>query len=296
MTNKSECAVGYCTLYGDMCGEIVGLISAALDVIDKVVAQGDVCAKNECAVAGCFRVVNTGDFDSKTMARAHTMVERAAELVNAAGFGEVCYGDAYITQRLKREVVLAFYMQTEDRMYVRAKPKKGEDALEVETIVHELGHRLDTMFLTKEGQRLNERVYGDFRHRLEVSKIANPLDVREGYEFVDSLGRKYVVDQVLGLYEVHYHRVEDPCYKGKMAWKAFQVSEGARMEDDPFPTHYARKDATEMFAELFLVYVMGRATAEQREVFERIAALRKPAPATARASGMSRGTARRTLR
>ena len=266
--------------------ELLDILDRALDAVDRVLAQGDVCEKNECALAGCFRVVNTGDFDDKTMRHALGLVERAASLVNAAGFTEICYGDAYVTQRLKRAAVLAFYMIEEDRMYVRAKPARGEETMEVETIVHELGHRLDFKFLTPEGQRLSARVFHDFTRRLDRSEIVGAKEIVVGHEF-ETGGHSYAVTHVVGRSTVHVRRVDKPSVTGRMGWRAFQIMEGATVSDDPFPSVYARKNENEMFAELFRACVLGTATREQREVFDRIVSLRKPMAAGA-AWGRSR--------
>lgn len=162
---------------------------AAYELVQRMLeGSDDVCEKNECHVGGCFRVVNTGGFDAATMKLATNLMAEGARLVSEAGFPEVCYGDAYVTQRVSRENVLAFYMQDEDRMYVRAKPKKGEEALAVETIVHELGHRLHRKF----GKGIEPKlrgVHADWGRRYARSSID-----AAGAKFAMALGRGKRVD------------------------------------------------------------------------------------------------------
>lgn len=253
---------------------------AAYELVQRMLEGGDdVCEKNECHVGGCFRVVNTGGFDAATMKLATNLMAEGARLVSVAGFPEVCYGDAYVTQRVSRENVLAFYMQDEDRMYVRAKPKKGEEALAVETIVHELGHRLHRKF----GKGIEPKlrgVHADWGRRYARS----PIDAA-GYEpavgeTFEQGRRRYEVMAVgkPGPYQtVSYRRIladgsPDPKYlPSSMPATKFAMALGrGKRVDDPFPSPYAMTSPTELFAELFRVVVVGNATDEQRAAFRAI--------------------------
>ena len=239
-----------------------------------------VCTKNECHTAGCFRVVNAGGFDATTMKLASDLTAEAAKLVTTAGFPEVCYGDAYVTQKVSRENVLAFYMSEEDRMYVRAKPKKGEAAAAVETIVHELGHRLHRKFAHKTADRVMRQVHHDWAQRFARSPVnAAEYDPRPG-DLFEQGKRRYVVVTVgaPGPYQaVIFRRVlangtPDPKYLPSSMLKsklALALGEGRRT-DDPFPSPYAMTSPTEMFAELFRSVAVGTATAEQRAAFKQI--------------------------
>ena len=158
--------------YRDKTASTIDGYAEAFEIAKRLFEGGDdVCEKNECHVGGCFRVVNTGGFDAATMRLAAGLMAEGARLVSAAGFPEVCYGDAYVTRQVARKDILAFYVRREDRMYVRAKPKKGEEALAVETIVHELGHRLHGKFGKGIGPRLRS-VYEEWERRCARS----PLD------------------------------------------------------------------------------------------------------------------------
>lgn len=282
-----------------------------------------VCEKNECHVGGCFRVVNTGGFDAKTMKLATDLVAKAADLVNAAGFPQVCYGDAYVTQRISRSNVLAFYVGDDDRMYVRAKPAKGEGALAVETIVHELGHRLHQKFLSKkkagwlsderDAERVMLTIYHDWIRRYERSPVnAETFDPKEGEVFEHGKNRVKItrVGEPGPYQHVSYRHVDAhgeivPKYGESTMLKtklALALGQGARA-DNPFPSPYSRSSHEEMFAEIFRAVVIGTATPEQREALSeilragglkyapRVASGRAASGKGSKASGMAAGRA-----
>lgn len=258
----------------------------ALQILKRVATQKDVCEKNECAVAGCFRVVNTGHFDKKVMDLAGREVAEAARLVTEKGFAELCYGDAYVTTQIhSKSTVLAFWMQNEDRMYVRAKPKKNEEALALGTIIHELGHRLDFLFLSPQANTDLRMTYARWKSRYESSTFEGG-NVAVGVRFSDPKRPKAVWEIVgfsyggRGGYDKYADvvLVEDNKLKGRVPLENLIPVLGGKRKDNPFPSAYAMTDEHEMFAELFRVYILGQATPEQAEVLERLTKNRKSVP------------------
>lgn len=256
-------------------------VGRAVEAIRAALEQGDACEKNECAVGGCFRVVNTGGFDKQTMDRATSMVAEAAKLVTAAGFAQVCYGDAYVTQKVSRANVLAFYMRDEDRMYVRSNPAKGEAGLAVETIVHELGHRLHRKFLDRRDSEMSV-VFQRWQIELKYAPVESTLDPKVGDTFTVGVRSKkvYRVTGVSGqgAYRmVVYRRLlpsgeVDPKYMSASTTvdKLSLALGTGKKSKDPFPSEYAKTSPSEMFAELFRAVVHGTATEEQRKAFDQI--------------------------
>jgi hypothetical protein len=96
---------------------------------------------------GSFMVFNTGGFNEKVMEEVIKVVSKSETLLRRKGLGRVCYGDVYITNTVYKSTrVLAFYMRGDDRMYIRAN-LKGKLGPAIQSVVHELGHRLQYRFL-----------------------------------------------------------------------------------------------------------------------------------------------------
>lgn len=251
---------------------------ASIDIAISTLEKGDVCEKNECAVAACFRVVNTGHFDSKVMALSEQTAAESAKLVTDKGFSELCYGDVYVTQQIHRSKVLAFYVFDEDRMYVRAKPKRGEEALAIGTFIHELGHRLDGKFLSDAARREMQRLFAEWRARRDRSKFSGGIDLKPGVQIADPKkpGVTYVIDSVeytgrgVTGQTVKLHLAEDEKVRFRAPYETVMQMAGAARADNPFPSDYAATEPRELFAELFYAVVVGQATDEQKAGFERI--------------------------
>lgn len=254
-------------------------VGRAAEIVARKLAEGDACAKNECSVGGCFRVVNTGGFDKKTMDRATDMVAQAAKLVTEAGFAKVCYGDAYVTQKVSRANVLAFYDRGDDRMYVRSNPAEGEAGMEVETIVHELGHRLHNKFLPESVNVRMQEVFDIWTRQYQMSDVTSSYEPKVGdtfeaggprskkrYKVVDVRGKTVSYRLLLPNGEV------DPKYlpaSFPVSKLSLMLGTGKRTHDS-FPSDYARTKPSEMFAELFRAVVHKTATNEQIDAFKKI--------------------------
>ncbi len=115
---------------------------ADVALVKRVLAEGKPCVDNVCAVA-CFRVVNAGGFDAKTMETAKAVVDEGVRLLRQHHLDWLCYGTVNVTNTIYGgSKVLAFYDPKVDEMFIRANIKRAEhDALL--TFLHELGHRLE---------------------------------------------------------------------------------------------------------------------------------------------------------
>lgn len=256
--------------------EVVGkTILPALDIALASFEKGDACEKNECRASGCFQVINAGGFDDKIMSLAEREVATAARLITdprltRLGFDRICYGEALVTKRIYKANYDAFWLQSEDRIYLRAKTKKGDEALTVGTIIHELGHRLQFVFLSEDALARVQRTYRAWIDRYEASPMVG-VEIKKGYRFVDPKRKlEYEVDAVAGD-TVLGHIVVEPGERPltfRAPLSAVAALGGGKKADDPFPSSYARTDDGEMFAELFRVYVLGTATPEQARTFE----------------------------
>lgn len=249
-------------------------ITIALSALDK----GDVCEKNECAISGCFRVVNTGHFDEQTMAHAGKLADQAAALLHQKGFEDLCYGDIFVTKQISSDPKgLAFWMPGEDRMYVRAKSRRGEESIALGTFMHELGHRLLDMFFSPQGQRLVKETYRQWMRKKAEAVYKSGEEIVVGYRFRGGRDdREYEVEGLSyqrGEVVVQLHPVDAPEQKYRGSKEAILGMMGARrVKGDPFPSRYATKSSDEMFSELFRVYMTGEATREQLETVEHLIA------------------------
>lgn len=229
----------------------------------EIVNKGELCTHEDACQARCFRLVNTGHFDLKTMHAAQKVVDDAARRIEEAGFGRLCYGDVFITRTVAKGHVLAFYMVSEDRMYVRSN-LKGEEGPAIATLIHELGHRLEFKFLPEKRQAIESlyRQYtrmgrGHVVHHVEPVVGAH-ITVKKTQWIITRFDRD----------KVYLQLAEDPTVTASMKRDGWALMSGAQREGDPFPSEYSTRSANELFAELFAGYVLGTLTTTQKHDFE----------------------------
>jgi hypothetical protein len=234
--------------------------------------------------AGPFRVVNTGGFDEPTMDTCAKVIEKAVHLLAKKGLGKVCYGDALISNTLANPKILAFYLVGSDEFFVRAN-LKGKEGAALQTIIHELAHRLSTKFLQSK-QREIASIYRKIKSRdsestsnFEQEVLSDPARAPKPGDTLVDRGVTFVVDRVgyAGLrsgYQVYLHQVDGPkrariSLQGWISFKGLKPGSGSKPRSG-FITTYASKDAEENFAEMISFYCMDELPQDQVEMLELI--------------------------
>lgn len=232
-----------------------------------------VCATVDPAravMAGPFTLVNTGGFSAEKMADVKAVVERAVKLIEAKGVGVILYGDIYVTNTISRARVAAFYEPDTDELFVRANIKRDADT--TRTVIHELGHRLDFMFMrTRSYNVALDKLYGKVRsaHRNQMYERARELS--ETIHRGDAITIKGTTYRVV-LIEPKIVRLKvdgappDKVWTHRIPKESFaQIKAGNNTRPQgfgAFVTKYASKNAIENFAEMFSFWAMEKLSPE----------------------------------
>jgi hypothetical protein len=127
----------------------------AAQAIEEVLAIGKI--RRGGPKSGSFTLVNMGGFSDAVMSDVVARVSEASALLAAKGLERVLYGDIHVTNTIHRSArVLAFYRLEDDSLFVRANVKRDDHEQAVDTIVHELAHRLHYKFLREERKKPGE--------------------------------------------------------------------------------------------------------------------------------------------
>lgn len=232
---------------------------------------------------GDFTLVNTGGFPEKTMNEVADLTQKAAALLHSSGFGKVCYGNILVTNSLKANKVLAFYMVADDELLIRANFKKDRDTLRI--VLHELGHRYQFQFM--KGRDAEVKAFYRWMEGEEVDRLKDKRDEllpKKG----DTIEVKGVTWEAVSTipspsssgvkYFVNMQTVEQPPIRGKMDLEGWLSYKGIKLRDfnDPtlrgFVTEYAKRGGPEEnFAEVFSIYCLGKLRKEYVEPFETLA-------------------------
>lgn len=260
-------------------------------LIESIIERSDVCSSEAHCQAACFKIVNGGGFPAKTIALAETQVTEAAKLIEKKGFGDLCYGEVIVTNKLARDNVRAFYLQSDDRMYVRANVRdKGRREYPVGpsdvvyVIVHELGHRLEHRFMTETGKRFQREIYAEYRaaHRFaEYDTTTVPyhsvgtrvkMPFKGGLEEVEVVqpSKMQAISNPGAIVLKKIGQEDGPSYViTRDAWYKLL---GAKMHGDHFPSDYAKTSPGELLAELFAHYVLGKLEGRNLRDFDKMMA------------------------
>jgi len=232
---------------------------------------------------GGFTLVNTGGFPEKTMNEVADLTQKASAFLHSKGLGKVCYGNILVTNSLKANKVLAFYMLAEDELLVRANFKNERDTLR--TILHELGHRYQFQFM--KGRDAEVKAFYRWMEGEEDDRLKDKRD-----ELIPKKGDTITVKGIeweavstipspssSGIkYFVNMQTVEQPPIRGKMDLEGWLSFKGIKLRDfnDPtlrgFVTEYAKRGGPEEnFAEVFSIYCLGKLRNDYKEAFEILA-------------------------
>ena len=232
---------------------------------------------------GDFTLVNTGGFPEKTMNEVADLTQKASALLHSSGFGKVCYGNLLVTNSLKANKVLAFYMLAEDELLVRANFKNERDTLR--TILHELGHRFQFQFM--KGRDAEVKAFYRWMEGEEVDRLKDKRDellpkkgdtieikgvTWEAMFNIPSSGRSGVK------YTVHTRMRDEPQVTGRIDLEGWLAIKGVKLRDfndqtlRGFVTEYAKRGGPdENFAEVFSIYCLGKLRNDYKEAFEALA-------------------------
>ena len=222
--------------------------------------------------AGPFEVVNTGGFSDEDMKAAAEVVEEAAKLLRTKGLGKVCYGEALVSNNLAKATTLAFYMPNSDQFFVRTN-LRGEKKAAVDTVIHELGHRLQYKFLGSKTREIN-RIYRTIKDKVRGDLSDRSLWPKPG-EIHEANGRVYEVTGVSysrTSLSVELFRQDDPKYKVKLPLVIWLRQKGKIPMGMDFVTGYAATDPDENFAEMISFYCLGKLPADQVAMLEAVLA------------------------
>ncbi len=243
-------------------------------------------AKPDKVRAGPFTLVNTGGFNDAVMAECLKVVEIAAHQLTSHGLGKVCYGDVLISNTLMKSNVLAFYLLQKDEMFVRAN-LKGKEGAAVETVVHELGHRLMYKFLTSKHHEI-EQIYRTIAQKSSAARAEAIIQVlkdpaltpKHGDSFVSSKGEEFTVTGIevppRGAVVVKLVAKDQPdprvTVKAKIPLEAYAAAKGIlpKIKHTGFVTNYASTDAAENFAEMVAYYCAGKLPEDQVEMLKAV--------------------------
>lgn len=210
--------------------------------------------------AGPFRLVNTGRFTDEQMQNVAAVVKEAARLLTDIGLARVCYGDVLMSRKISRDNVLAFYMAQHDEMFVRGDvPDSDSDSL-LETVIHELGHRLQFKFLNRAANEEIDTVYSVAKRLKKQRSSDAHFFPRPGTKIETPVGEvTFLGHQGLGIVSYLGPNGESRVAKSD-AWKAsMEAWDHHYGRDAYFISHYASGTAFENFAELVRFVTLGKA-------------------------------------
>jgi len=244
------------------------LARRAID-IGRPCGEGDVCS------AGCFRLVNAGGFGQADVEHVRALTDKAAEIIQAHGFGDICYGDVQIVRQVSRANVLAHYMIGEDQIYVRGNLPKN-NAPTLRTILHELGHRLEHKFfdrLQSDRMRLLFQRYGIALKRSSFGELAKPptagerLTIKGEHYVVLNVGFNQALNKVISLALANPQDENERKFRFSIPLDAWLRSQGHKRADDKFVSNYAKTNPGENFAEMFAEFCLNKLNDEQKRDF-----------------------------
>lgn len=222
--------------------------------------------------AGSFTIVNTGGFSNDVVKETAQVVEKAAQALRSHGLGRVCYGEVLLANTIGRSSrILAFYLKEKDELFVRAN-LKGKKSAAIETLIHELGHRLHFRFLKGKNREIHaiyQRIAGnDHSQLMELAQTNRP---KPGDTIVSG-GKTYEVTNIgyrRGL-TVELQRVDDPATKAHVSLEGWLEMKGVVPPGGAFVSAYAKKNYEENFAEMIVHYCLGTLPPDQVKMLEEV--------------------------
>ena len=222
--------------------------------------------------AGCFQLVNAGGVAPQQMEEGSMVVEEGSNLIRAKGFGKVCYGTVQVTNTVSNKSnEIAFYAISTDELFVRGN-LRGKQGVAVDTVIHELGHRLHLKFLKNKDAEIKSLYNALLRGEEEAFRglVSDKTKWPKPGETYQEGQKTYVAEKV-GLnrnndYIVKVHLEGAPEVTGSLSLAAWLQNKG--LKPQTFVTPYAKTNYAENFAEMFEHYVLGTLPDGQVQMFE----------------------------
>jgi hypothetical protein len=209
-----------------------------------------------------FTVHNTLGLTEKELTAVKLSIQKAAAGIRnlrVPGIEKVLYGDLHLVAKLSKGGTLAWYHPSNDDVFVRPTKNVGHD--EVESLIHELGHRYIHKFIGREQYRKwIEWHYNVGQGPTELPKLVPgdhlPVKVR-------GLVQPTIVSVVPGV------RVTLST-GGSVEWRELVKVFRANAEATRYPTRYAAKDQDEHFCEALALRATGTLKSPHLENFQQI--------------------------
>jgi hypothetical protein len=242
-----------------------------LEVARRVV-EGKPIDRGACAVAGGFRIINTGAFNPKVMKVVEGVVADASEAMRKVGLESLIYGDINVVGSIRgSRRSIAHYSWDTDLVFIRANLRGREGPAE-KTVLHELAHRLEKQFDPARGQRALKKLYNAIKDQDEEATRSAVWDRSLWPEKGTPLDKKWKVAGVsIGgrppAPRVELALLEDPeplSYKAHVGMANYQRSKGVL--HGAFVTSYARTSPSENFAEMVAAWCSDELPDDQQDL------------------------------
>ena len=237
----------------------------------RTIEKGEELSSGGPMKAGSFILVNTGGFNEKTMEVVQGLIEKADRLLHAKRLGKICYGEVNVTGTIRKASTLAYYALDSDELFVRSN-LKGKSGPALQTILHELAHRLQYKFLGGAGNKGIRELYillsSEARQKLQAikddkdkwPKEGDVIEInREKVKVISvSLNRQYNFD--IHVEDVHGRRLRIP----------LDSYLTVTHKTSSFITPYAATNPDENFAEMVSFYCLNELPPDQVKMLEDI--------------------------
>jgi hypothetical protein len=211
----------------------------------------------EMATVGPFKIHNTIGASTKQFTDILGLVESAVRsLGTTLDFKKVLYGDVFIVGQLRQSKTLAWYSVNDDDVYVRSMAKKGFNDLQ--SLIHELGHRFWYRFMSREQKQNTVIVYQKLKYTASPAKLPRlgeplPVPLKSGEH-----------PTVIGYDGLRYQLSSGGYVKVNDIRKI--LNQQALIGS--FPTLYSAKNYEEFFAECFSLFTLGKLKPDLAGQFE----------------------------
>lgn len=222
---------------------------------------------------GPFTVLNTEGHSDAEVKKVSALLLRAAQILRSKGLAKLCYGDVDIVSKFSQATALASYLPWKDQIEIKANFPPNKEPLRL--LLHEFGHRMEKMFLQGKVAEI-KKVYNKLKRTkvdLPIPKLGDSVAFR-GTTFYALQIKKDPKEA--GGYKIWVGDLGASTAKAILPLAAFNHLAEGKDENEhyssgsAFITHYARKDPSENFAEMFSFYCIDELPQDQVKLIESI--------------------------